>query len=75
VGDSISTHITEEDHVDGHDPQFLDDGVVNCLVGKVHTRLQDCKRRLSADGVSSYFQVLIDGPNMLVGAIGGLLYN
>jgi hypothetical protein len=47
----------------------------NCLVGKVQTRLEDCKRWLGANGVSSYFQVLIDGPNMLVGAVCCLLYD
>jgi hypothetical protein len=49
--------------------------MLNCLIGKVQTRLEDCKRWLGANGVSSHFQVLLDGPNMLVGAVSRLLYN
>ena len=75
MGYGITAHIPKQDHVNSQNRQFHDNGVVNCLVGKVHSRLKDRKRRLGANGIPSYFQILFDGPNMLVGAICCLLYN
>jgi hypothetical protein len=75
VGNGIIAHVSKQDHVNTHNRQLHDIGVVNCLVGKVHSRLEDRKRRLGANGVSPYFQILLDGPNMLVGAVCCLLYN
>jgi hypothetical protein len=75
VGKSIAAHIAEQDHVNRQNRQLLNGGVVNCLVGDVQTRLEDRKRRLGANGVSSYFQVLLDSPNVLVGAVCCLLYD
>ena len=49
--------------------------MLNRLIRKVHTRLEDCKRWLGANGVPSHFQVLLDAPNMLMGAVCCLLYN
>jgi hypothetical protein len=72
---SIPAHIAEQNHVNRQNRQLLNSGVVNCLVGNVHTCLEDRKRRLGANGVSSYFEVLLDGPNMFVGAVCCLLYN
>jgi hypothetical protein len=75
VGNSIAAYIAKKDHVSRQNRQLPNSGVVNRLVGKVQSRLEDCKRRLGANGVSSYFQVLLDAPNMLVGAVCCLLYN
>jgi hypothetical protein len=49
--------------------------MIDRLVWKVQSRLEDRKRGLGANGVSSYFQVLLDGPNVFVGAVCCLLYN
>lgn len=75
LGMGITAHISKQDHVDSHNRQLHDIGVVNCLIGKVHGRLEDRKRRLGANGIPSYLQILLDGPNMLVSAVCCLLYN
>jgi hypothetical protein len=49
--------------------------VVNCLVGEVQIYFEDCKTRRDANGGYPYFQVLLDGPDMVTIAVCGLLYN
>jgi hypothetical protein len=68
-------YIAKQYHVNRQNCQLLDDGVANCLVGEVHARLEDRKRWFRANGISSYFQVFLDAPDVFVGAVGGLLDN